>query len=80
MNDADLTRALAAADQQYTLVKDTLGKAIDRARELLATYGETESWSLLGMEMKRQLDLDTKYQQFAGEMVAAAAIRIAQST
>jgi len=76
---SDLTAAIAAADQQLTLVNQTLDTvAVKRARELLAEHDETSAWALLGMEICRSLDLIGKHRQFAGEMVAAAAIRLAK--
>lgn len=80
MNDRDraLTSARAVADQQLTLVNDTLDKTVDEARKLLATNGVTDTWAMLGARLAKELDCTTKHQQFAAEVAIAAAIRLAQ--
>lgn len=77
--NSELTAALAAADRQLALVKDSLTDTAKRAETLLAEHGETGAWALLTAEIARQLDCQTKYQQFAAEMPAAAALKIAQA-
>lgn len=71
--------ALAAADRQLALVKDTLTETVGRATTLLSQHDETGAWALLTAEIARQLDCQTKYQKFASELLAAAAIRLAQA-
>lgn len=75
--DQKLAIALANADRQLALVNDALAQAVEDARELLQTHDATAAWALLGTKIAAQLDCSSKYQQFAAEMVAAAAIQIA---
>jgi hypothetical protein len=71
---------LAAADRQLALVNDALAKAVEEARELLASHGATETWALLASRFATQLDCTSKDQQFAAEMLAAAAVQLAGKT
>jgi hypothetical protein len=71
-----LTAALAVADQQMQLAGDSLARLLQRARQLLTVYGVTETWSILSSEIRMSLDLDTRYQRYAGEMLAAAVLRL----
>jgi hypothetical protein len=68
---------LAAADRQLALVNDTLAKAVEEARELLLSYGATEAWALLASRLATQLGCTSSDQQFAAEMLAAAAVQLA---
>lgn len=78
--DATYTGALAAADQEYTHVTDTLATAANQARGLLASANSpTEAWATLSTQIARQLDCTNKRQLFACTMLAAAVIRLAQT-
>jgi hypothetical protein len=74
----EITTARAAADQQFALVTSALNSQVERARALLDHVQEVDAWAILGIEIAGSLDLGTKYQQFAGEVLAAAAIRLAK--
>lgn len=77
MPDPDeLTAALAVADQQLQLAGDSLARLLQRARQLLSVYGDTETWSILSIEIRGQLDLETRYQRYAAEMLAVAVLRL----
>lgn len=81
MTSPELTAAIASADRQKQLVADTLNQMVDKAASLLITHGgdETRVWAVLGMDIAQQLDLHSKYQQFSAEMLAVAAIKMAQA-
>ncbi|MEV6350257.1 hypothetical protein [Actinoplanes sp. NPDC051851] len=72
-----MTTALAAADQQLQLADDSLADLTDRAKMLLERFGRTSAWSLLSRYIASQLDLDSKHQSFAADVLAAAVMRLA---
>lgn len=73
-----LTAARAAADQQLALATHALDGQVTHARSLLRLEPETDAWAVLATEIATSLDLDTQYQKFAGEILAAAALRLAK--
>jgi hypothetical protein len=79
-HEYDLTAALAAADRELAHVKLALASVVEEARELLATHSDTETWAILGDRLVKRLDCGSRYQQFAAEMLAAAAVQLAAGT
>lgn len=70
---------LAAADRQHALVSATLGDLVGKAEAMLAQHDEISAWAILATDIARQLDLDSKHRQFAGELLSWAAIDLAKS-
>ena|SRR6266536_3071014 len=80
MTDSELTAALAAADQQFLLVTESLADTIADASELLTEHDGTEAWAILSVRIGKRLKLDSQHHRFAGEMVAAAAVALATAS
>lgn len=78
MTHPDLTRARAAADQQRQHAAAGFDSLVDRARRMLAHADPVDVWAVLASYICEQLGLATGGPSFAGEMLAAAAIRAAR--
>ena len=77
-NEALLAGVRARADRQLAGVRVGLASQVEQARGMLAGgLDETDVWAVLATRIATELDCTGKYQQFAVEMLAAAAIRIA---
>jgi|SRR5690554_1504688 len=82
MNDRDeqITKAIAAADQQRTLAWQTFSHLVEEARTKLANGEDpTTVWAVLGMRMAKEMGCTSKHQQFVVEMLVDAAVRAAQT-
>lgn len=74
-----MAAARADADRELALVNDTLNEAVDQARGLLATKDKTDAWAVLGVSIARQAEPVTREHHLVVELLAAAAIRLAQT-
>lgn len=70
---------VAWAEQQYARSQDDLAKLVDRARDLLTRWGETQAAAILCVDLYNQLDLHAAQEMAAAEMLVAAAIQIAKT-
>lgn len=68
----------AAANAQYVLTCDVVNVLVVRAREVTAGEADMVAWARMADQISRVLGCDTKRQQFAVELLVAAAIVLAQ--
>lgn len=75
----DETAALAAADRQLALVDATLNDhLLPQVRRLLPKHGKARTWAIVGTDLAQQASCAGGPQQFAVEMLVAAAIKLVE--
>lgn len=85
-NDPTMAQARAMADQQLAHVTTVLNERVQVARGQLATRSATDVWAIIGTDILGQIDVvgqteeTGRAEQFAIEMLAAAIVRLAQSS